>query len=114
MFGDPRQRIFTADMTGDGLQDIVRIENGNVCYWPNLGYGRFGAKVTMHDAPVFDDEAMFRPERVRLLDADGTGTTDLMYLGAHGKPGAKLWRNRSGNGFGPAEVIANVPAARPA
>jgi RHS repeat-associated protein len=110
VFGDPRQRIFLADMTGDGLQDIVRIENGNVCYWPNLGYGRFGAKVTMHHAPVFDDEAMFRPERVRLLDADGTGTTDVMYLGAHGKPGAKLWRNRSGNGFGPVEVIADVPA----
>ena len=28
-----------------GLSDIVRIRNGEVCYWPNLGYGRFGAKV---------------------------------------------------------------------
>lgn len=25
-----------------------------MCYWPDLGYGRFGAKVTMNDAPVFD------------------------------------------------------------
>ena len=29
-------------MTGDGLQDIVLLRNGNVAYWPNLGHGRFG------------------------------------------------------------------------
>ncbi len=33
---------------GDGLTDWVRIRNGEVCYWANLGYGRFGAKVTMN------------------------------------------------------------------
>ena len=27
-------------MSGDGLTDLVRIRNGEVCYWPNLGYGR--------------------------------------------------------------------------
>ncbi len=32
---------------GDGLPDWVRLRNGEVCYGPNLGYGRFGAKVTM-------------------------------------------------------------------
>ena len=37
---------------GDGLTDLVRIRNGEVCYWPNLGYGRFGAKVTMDNAPL--------------------------------------------------------------
>ena len=31
-------------MNGDGLADLVRIRNGEVCYWPNLGYGRFGAR----------------------------------------------------------------------
>ncbi len=34
-------------MCGDGLTDWVRLRNGEVCYGPNLGYGRFGAKVTM-------------------------------------------------------------------
>jgi hypothetical protein len=34
-------------MSGDGLNDIVRARNGEVCYWPNIGYGRFGAKVTL-------------------------------------------------------------------
>ena len=45
VFADGTQSIYLADMTGDGLSDLVRIRNGEVCYWPNLGYGRFGAKV---------------------------------------------------------------------
>ena len=84
-----RETIFTADMTGDGLTDIVRIRNGEVCYWPNLGYGRFGAKVTMDDAPRFDDQERFDPRRIRLADIDGSGTADLLYLGADGvRPGS--------------------------
>jgi hypothetical protein len=38
-------------MNGDGLSDLVRVRNGEVCYWPNLGYGRFGARVSMDGAP---------------------------------------------------------------
>ncbi len=41
------QSIYLADMCGDGLTDWVRLRNGEVCYGPNRGYGRFGAKVTM-------------------------------------------------------------------
>ena len=48
-------------LSGDGLTDLVRIRNGEVCYWPNLGYGRFGAKVTMDHAPWFDDAGPVRP-----------------------------------------------------
>jgi|APLak6261658528_1056013.scaffolds.fasta_scaffold01077_2 hypothetical protein len=51
VFNDGAQSIYLSDMSGDGLNDLVRIRNGEVCYWPNLGYGRFGAKVTMDDAP---------------------------------------------------------------
>lgn len=54
VFADGTQTIFLADLSGDGLTDLARIRNGEVCYWPNLGYGRFGAKVTMDDAPWFD------------------------------------------------------------
>ena len=53
VFADPTQTIFLADMSGDGLTDIVRIRNGEVCYWPNLGYGKFGAKVSMDQCPRF-------------------------------------------------------------
>ena len=41
VLADGTQSIYLADMTGDGLTDLVRIRNGEVCYWPNLGYGRF-------------------------------------------------------------------------
>ena len=59
VFADGTQSIYLADLSGDGLSDIARIRNGEVCYWPNLGYGRFGAKVTMDNAPWFDHPDQF-------------------------------------------------------
>ena len=61
VLADGTQTIFTADMSGDGLNDIVRVRNGEACYWPNVGYGRFGAKVTMDFAPRFDRRGTVRP-----------------------------------------------------
>jgi hypothetical protein len=37
VFADSTQSILLADMSGDGLMDIVRIRNSNIAYWPNLG-----------------------------------------------------------------------------
>jgi hypothetical protein len=68
VFADGTQSIFLADMTGDGLSDIVRIRNGAICYWPNIGYGRFGAKIAMHNAPWFEAQDLFDPHRIRLAD----------------------------------------------
>ncbi len=96
VFADSEQRIFLADMSGDGLSDIVRIRNGEVCYWPNLGYGKFGAKVLMDDSPVFDLPDAFNPSYLRLADIDGSGTTDIIYLG---KSKFSCWSNFSGNSF---------------
>ena len=75
-----------------GLTDLVRIRNGEVCYWPNLGYGRFGAKVTMDNSPWFDHPDQFDQRRIRLADIDGSGTTDIIYLGPDG---VRLYFNRS-------------------
>ena len=80
-------------MSGDGLSDIVRVRNGEACYWPNPGYGRFGAKVTMDRAPRFDNEERFDPRRIRLADIDGSGTADLLYVG---DDGVTAWFNQSG------------------
>jgi RHS repeat-associated protein len=96
LFSDLTQSIFLADMKGDGLTDIVRIRNGEVCYWPNLGYGRFGAKVAMDDAPVFDHSGSFDPSRIQIADIDGSGTADVIYLG---KNKFTCWMNLSGNSF---------------
>src|SRR6185369_349184 len=68
VFGDKTQSIYLADMSGDGLTDLVRVRNGEVCYWPNLGYGRFGAKVSMDNAPLLDQPELFDQRRIRLAD----------------------------------------------
>ncbi|MFZ4427164.1 MAG: SpvB/TcaC N-terminal domain-containing protein [Saprospiraceae bacterium] len=96
VFSEPLQTIFLADMSGDGLTDLVRIRNGEVCYWPNLGYGRFGAKVTMANAPVFDTPDLFNPSYIQLADVSGTGATDILYLG---KNRFTAWLNLSGNAW---------------
>ncbi|MDQ1350279.1 MAG: hypothetical protein QG657_580, partial [Acidobacteriota bacterium] len=96
VFSDPTQTIFLADMSGDGLTDIVRIRNGEICYWPNHGYGKFGAKVGMDHAPVFDHPGSFNPAYLRLADIDGSGATDIIYLG---KNKFSCWMNLSGNAF---------------
>jgi RHS repeat-associated protein len=97
VFADPVQSIFLADMTGDGLTDIVRIRNAEISYWPNLGYGIFGAKVNMTNAPLFDTIDGFNPAYLRLADIDGTGATDILYLG---QDRLRAWLNLSGNAWG--------------
>jgi RHS repeat-associated protein len=106
VFADPTQSIFLADMVGDGLSDIVRIRCGEVCYWPNLGYGRFGAKVTMGNAPAFESRELFDPIRIRLADIDGSGNSDLIYVGHEG---ISLHFNQSGNFWSPPHRLSHFP-----
>ncbi len=96
VFADAKQTIYLADMSGDGLTDILRIRNGEVCYWPNLGYGKFGTKVAVDNAPVFDHPDAFNPAYLRLADIDSSGTSDIIYLG---KNKFTCWKNLSGNRF---------------
>jgi RHS repeat-associated protein len=107
VFADSTKAIFLADMSGDGLSDIVRIRNGEVCYWPNLGYGRFGTKVTMDESPWFDSPDRFDPARIRLADIDGSGVTDIIYLAADG---VRLYFNQSGNAFSEPAHVMEFPA----
>jgi RHS repeat-associated protein len=95
---DPRIRL--ADMTGDGLSDIVLLRSGNVAYWPNLGHGRWGAMVTMRRSPRLPDG--YDPRRVLLGDVDGDGAADLVYVD-NGR--VLLWGNQSGNGWTDQPVV---------
>jgi RHS repeat-associated protein len=106
VFADSTESISLADMSGDGLTDIVRIRNGEVCYWPNLGYGRFGAKVTMDGAPWFEASGLFDGRRVRLADIDGSGTTDIIYFASRG---THLFFNQSGNGWSQPRPLRQFP-----
>ena len=105
-FADCEQSIYLADLSGDGLTDLVRLRNGEVCYWPNLGYGRFGPKVTMDNSPSLDQPDQFDQKRVRLADIDGSGTTDIIYL--H-RDGVRLYFNQSGNGWSEPHVLGMFP-----
>jgi RHS repeat-associated protein len=107
VFADGTDSIYLADMSGDGLTDIVRIRNGEVCYWSNLGYGRFGAKVTMDGAPWFDYPDLFNHRRIRLADIDGSGTTDIIYLGSDE---VKYWFNQAGNSWSETQRLTSFPA----
>jgi len=103
-FDDLSGRVRLADMNGDGLNDIVLIHNGRVDYWPNLGYGRFGKRVTMAQAPRLGHN--FDPARLFLADLDGSGCADLVYMDFDR---VYFWFNRSGNSWSEAQVIYGTP-----
>lgn len=106
IFADIEQTIYLADMTGDGLNDIVRIRNGEVCYWANMGYGKFSSKVTMGNAPYFDHPELFNQRQIRLADIDGSGTTDLIYLR---REGVRIWFNQAGNSWSNLHQLRSFP-----
>ncbi|HKY35449.1 MAG TPA: SpvB/TcaC N-terminal domain-containing protein, partial [Polyangiaceae bacterium] len=106
VFADSEQSIQLADMSGDGLVDIVRIRRAEVSYWPNLGYGRFGKKITLENCPFFGRPEAFDARRIRFADVDGSGTSDVFYLGANG---TTLYRNESGNRLAAPELIRSLP-----
>jgi len=100
------EAVYLADMNGDGLADLVRIRNGSVNYWPNLGYGRFGARVSMANAPHFASLEEFDQRRIRMADLDGSGIASLVYLG---RDGAHLYFNESGNGWSSRCTLSQFP-----
>jgi RHS repeat-associated protein len=94
-------------MDGDGLADIVLLHEGRVDYWPNLGYGRFGPRLTMRglpDPPQLDPG--FDPKRLALVDLDGTGCADLVYVDFDR---VHFWFNQSGNGWSRRQTIHGTP-----
>lgn len=102
-FSDPR--IKWADMTGDGLQDIVLIHEGNVQYWPNLGYGNWGKCVSMQNSPTLPLD--YDPQRILITDADGDGAADMVYVD---NQRVTLWINQSGNAWSHPIPIHGTPA----
>jgi RHS repeat-associated protein len=106
---DPSGRVHLADMNGDGLVDVVLAHQGRVDYWPNLGYGRFGRRVTMASLPAPPGlSPLFDPKRVLLADVNGNGCADLVYLDFDR---IHVWFNRSGNGWSAPTTIDGTPQA---
>ncbi|KAI0448402.1 65kDa B protein-domain-containing protein [Xylaria acuta] len=105
---DETVAIVVCDMTGDGLSDLVSIRNNHVCYWPNMGHGRFSSCVVMKSPPFLADKSDFNPLRVRVADITGSGTADLIYLPPEG--GVRIYYNRAGNAWSDAHVRSAFPS----
>jgi RHS repeat-associated protein len=98
-FSDPR--VKWADMSGDGLQDIVMVHDGRIDYWPSLGRGKWARRVTMSRSPRFP--LNYDPRRVLIGDVDGDGAADIVYVSDRS---VTLWINQSGNGWSnPIEIL---------
>lgn len=102
-FSNPQVKL--ADMSGDGLQDIVQVQNGTIWYWPNLGHGQWGKRRTMRgNGRLFPSG--WDPQRVLLGDVVGDGLADMIYI-ENGK--IHLWINQSGNRWSEKITIKGTP-----
>jgi RHS repeat-associated protein len=121
-FSDPT--IMLADMNGDGLADIVRVEQGNIHYWPGRGNGVWGTGPTsdcqagnfaegtyvpMTNGPEFADPS---GTGVRLDDVNGDGLDDVVEVNFSE---INVWLNVDGVGFTPAPHVITgfTPAQGP-
>ncbi len=100
---DPHVKL--ADMTGDGLQDLVRVDGASVRYWPYLGYGRWADAIVMTNPPTLPRG--YDPSRLFLVDVDGDGCADFVYVD---DGSVTLWFNRGGTAVGPAQTISFTPS----
>ena len=106
-FSDPRVKL--ADMTGDGLQDIVFVSRARrLLALPGprpLGTAHHDGRP--HPFPVARGRwDGFDPKRVLLGDVDGDGVADLVYVES-GR--VTIWLNQSGNGWSDPIVIHGTP-----
>ncbi|MFA5922038.1 MAG: penicillin-insensitive murein endopeptidase [Methylococcaceae bacterium] len=98
------RRVRWGDMSGDGMQDMVLVYDGNIEYWPNLGYGNWGPRIHMRNSPRFP--AGYDPRQILIGDVDGDGLADLIFVD---HCSILLWINQSGNGWSDPIEISGTP-----
>ena len=107
--GEPaaaNELVAFVDLLGSGARHRVRVTNGRVECWPNLGYGRFGARIELADAPGFEPDLV--AGRVFFADLDGSGPADLIYAY---EDRVEIFANLSGNAFAREPITLKLPAA---
>jgi RHS repeat-associated protein len=108
VLGAPDGRVRLANLSGDDLLDLVVVYDGRIDYWPSLGHGNFGPRVTMARSPRLSQDLV--PEQLFFSDLDGDGFADLVLVEADR---VRLWINQSGNGWSDEIVIAATPMPAP-
>lgn len=101
-FSDPR--VKWGDFSGDGLQDVALVHDGHLEYWPNLGYGNWGKRISMRNSPRLPYG--YDPKRILIDDIDGDGLADLVYVDDRK---LLLWINQGGNGWSDPIEITGTP-----
>jgi RHS repeat-associated protein len=105
-FTDAHTRL--ADMTGDGLQDLVRVDGAGARYWPYLGNGLWGDEIELQHPPSLPFD--FEPRRLFLADVDGDGCTDFIYVDWGT---VTVWYNQGGRSVSDPQVLKYMPGASP-
>lgn len=90
----PNELVAFSDVLATGQQHLVRIRHNEVKCWPNLGRGRFAQGFVLAALPFRYE--MFKATHVLLVDLNGGGATDLLYLSADH---LSIFLNKGGNGF---------------
>ena len=101
----PTLRVRLADINGDGLQDLVRVDGAGLVYWPYLGNGRWAEKVSVSNPP--DLPRQFEPRRLFVVDIDGDGCADLVYVAFDY---VLYWLNQGVRLSDPVKILYTPPA----
>ena len=110
-FSDPKVRI--ADMNGDGISDIVRLQDNNVEYWPGRGPGLWGDDSTTSCPQGYGNNLQRDMDnspwsiglflsRTHLVDLNADGAADLVQIYSHD---VEIWYNEGGNRFSASVVL---------
>ena len=95
--------VVVADLSGDGLDDLILATPVRIRVFQSLGAGAFAAPVSVHDAGVTTDDAL------AVLDVDQDGALDLVAA----FPTGVAWLRGDGlGGLAPPVAITDVPAQR--
>ena len=95
-----RATTVRADMNGDRLLDLVYAAAGVLQYYPAIGFGEFGDRVVMSNAPTH----IVNPDRLLIADVNGDGRSDMVNLSGT----LEVWLNQ---GLDPADHTRGVLAS---